>query len=147
MKIRVLLTITLSFIPGLAHMYLGRYKKGLGLLCVSVAAIVGWLFSAAIIIKCLMTVVYLVTAIPAALETLQIARGRQAALYTSQRWYIILLLLTTGFPALFLLWQSSYFSPKSKIAWTVAVPVLAVLFFTCLAAYWNQVEGFLERHI
>ena len=43
--------------------------------------------------------------------------------------------LIKGFFALPLLWQSTLFSKKSKWMWTVAVPVLAILYFIFLFFY------------
>jgi hypothetical protein len=48
--------------------------------------------------------------------------------------YIIVMLLTTGINALPLLWQSANFSRHAKMLWTIAVPLLAVLFF---GAVWH----------
>ena len=54
---------------------------------------------------------------------------------SESRFYITLLLLTRGFWALPLMWHSSSFTKRSKIAWSVAVPLLALLYFGLLIYY------------
>ena len=137
--------LLLSLVPGLSHLYLNRYKKAAGLLLISAGIGVTLLTSGSLVMKFLVAIIYVATAIPAALETYQMARMHKYTAYTSHRWYIVLMLLSTGFSALPLLWQSHVFSKPAKISWTIAVPILAVLFFTVLARYWDRIDSFLER--
>ena len=78
--------------------------------------------------------VYFLVMVPAVIETYALAKGGVSK-FSESKPYIVLLLLVTGFSALPLLWQSHVFSRRIKIAWSIAVPVLAVLWFCFLGAY------------
>lgn len=56
--------------------------------------------------------------------------------------YIAFMLLTAGFGALPLLWQSN-FSKRAKVIWTFMVPALAVVFFTVLYVFRDVLEQLL----
>ncbi|MBD3263770.1 MAG: hypothetical protein GF375_01550 [Candidatus Omnitrophica bacterium] len=137
-----LLTILLSALPGFSHIYLGRIKKGLSLLVIDTGMVLTLIFADSYIMTVIMVNIYFFTFLPACIETYQISKYGKGRTVTESRWYVVVLLLSTGFSALPLLWQSSLFSRKAKIGWTVAVPVLAVIFFTFLIRYWSVIETF-----
>lgn len=87
-----------------------------------------------------MLLIYGVTALPAVLETFLEAKGTVANPYRESRIYVIILLLTTSFSALPLHWQSPLFSRRGKMAWTLAVPVLAAIFFSLLYFFGRKLE-------
>ncbi len=138
------LTLVLSIIPGLAHLYLGKRGKALGLLVIDAGIFLTLIFSETLLMKVLMAGIYLVTFLPACLETYRMAQNRESWIKTDSKWYTSVLLLTTGFNALPLLWQSKAFSKRYKILWTLAVVVLAAGFFTVLTVFWNSIEDFLS---
>ena len=139
------LTLLLSPIPGLSHLYLGDKKKAVSLLIIDTGILLTLIFSKSLLMKVLMLGIYTITFLPACIETYQIAKYGKRLLNTNSQWYVILLLLTTGFSALPLLWQSDSFSKTGKIAWTIAVPTLAALFLFFLASQWNDIEQRLQN--
>jgi hypothetical protein len=134
----------LSILPGLSLVYVGKFKQALPLFIIDAGIILTVIFSGSYIMKILMAGIYLVTFFPPALESYQLVKYGRNTINTEAQWYVIVLLLTTGFTALPLLWKSGNFSKKAKIAWTVAVPVLAVLFFALLAKYWDNLDDYLK---
>ncbi len=143
-KRSLVLFFLLSILPGAAHLRLGDVKKGLALLCISVAAVLTALLTGSYLIRSLMGLIYFAAGVPAALQVCQIIAGRQTIDWNA-RWYIVLMLLMTGFSALPLLWQSELFSNRAKIAWSIAVPLLAVAFFGMLGKYNRELEAYLRR--
>lgn len=139
------LIIILAVLPGAAHAYLGNIKKTLVLFVIDAGIIVGLLFSKSYIMKVVVVNIYLFTPIPAAMETYQQAKKKKSRINTDSRWYVIILLLTTGFNALPLLWASKEFSHASKIIWSILVPLLAIAFFYVLIAYWQELDIFLKE--
>jgi hypothetical protein len=131
--------------PGAGHMCLGNRKKALSLFLVFAAVISGFVFSPSRLIKLLMVMTYFSISIPAWVETFQIARYGKKKIDTDARWYTVMLLLFTGFAALPLLWQNSNFSKKSKVIWSVAVPLLAVVFFGLIFMYRDLIETALSN--
>lgn len=91
-----------------------------------------------------MVLIYGVTFLPSCVESYQLARYGRNTVDTNARWYVTLLLLSTGFSALPLLWVSTQFSRTAKIIWTIAVPVLAIIFFSVLFRYWTFFEEYLQ---
>jgi hypothetical protein len=138
------LAVLLSVLPGLSLVYIGLPKKAIGLFVIDAGIILTIIFSDSYVLKCLMAGIYLVTFGPACLESYQIAKYGQNTIDTEARWYVTILLLTTGFSALPLLWKSGYFSKEAKIGWSIAVPVLAVFFFTVLANFWTELDHYLR---
>lgn len=134
-----------SLFPGIGHMCLGLNKKALALFIIFLGLISGFIFSDLLMIKTLMVMVYFSIAVPAGLETYQIAKYGKNNIDTDARWYTVVLLLFTGFAALPLLWQNDNFSKNSKILWSIAVPVLAIGFFTMIIKYRSVIETFLEK--
>ncbi len=145
MSYNVPLTLVLSLVPGLSQLYLGRPKKAAGLLIVTTGITLSLIFSDSYLMVLIMCNIYLFTSVPAGVESYQIARYGRNTIDTSSRWYVVILLLTTGFTALPLLWNSGNFSKKAKITWSIAVPVLAAVFFTVLIRYWNALEALLRE--
>jgi len=143
-KKSVLLVLILSIIPGLPQLYLGKFRKAVTLLIISVGVTVTFIFSGYYTVRTLMILVYSVTVIPACLESYQLAKYGKNTIDTGARWYVILLLFTTGFTAVPLLWRSDRFSRKGKIFWTGFVTLGAILFFTVLGVYWDILENFLR---
>lgn len=131
-------------LPGLNHLLLGDKKKALSLFVIDTGMFLTWIFSESLLMKMLMLGIYAITFLPAAVETYQRARYGYGLIDTNAKWYVILLLLTTGFSALPLLWQSDSFGKAGKIAWSIAVPTLAALFFFFLSSQWDHIEATLQ---
>jgi len=121
----------LSLIPGLGHFYLGRKKKAAALFVLSPGLLFGLHLTGGSVVSFLLLPPYLLVMIPAALESYQLAKGEVSVISRSKP-YIVLLLLTKGFWALPVLWQSHLFLKRSKVIWSVVVPTLAFLYFTFL---------------
>jgi lysylphosphatidylglycerol synthetase-like protein (DUF2156 family) len=141
----IYLTLGLSVLPGLSHIYLGEYHKVPGLFFIDAGIALTLLFSSSYVMSLLMVMIYFVTAVPASVESYQLARYGENTIDTGAKWYVTILLLTTGFAALPLLWKSDRFSKRAKAAWTIAVPLLAAAFFTILIRYWSYFESQLEK--
>ncbi len=139
------LALILSLFPGASHLYLGLVRKAVVLLIIDAGLVLTLIFSKSYLMKLVMANIYLFTAVPAALETTSLAQGKKSRIDTDATWYTVALLLTTGFSALPLLWQNPKFSRRFKIAWTVAVPLLALLYFWGLLLYWDTLEALLVR--
>jgi len=146
-KKSVLLTVIFSLLPGLSQIYLGDKKKGFFLLLIDAGIIFTLITSKSYLMRILMAGIFLVTFLPSAVESYQIAKYGERKIDTSSRWYVTILLLCTGFTALPLLWSSEKFSKKAKINWTVAVPILAFLFFSFLIKYWDMLENGVKKII
>lgn len=128
---RAVTAAVLSLVPGAGHLYLGQKKKGLVLLCVDMGIIL-ILFSTQIFLRLGGLVAYVVTMLPAVVECYRLAEHDRFEAVSEARWYVITMLLITGFSALPLLWQNARFSKNAKIAWTIAVPLLAAAYFAAL---------------
>lgn len=124
----------LSVIPGLGHLYVGKHRKGLSLLIIDAGIVLAVLFSKSTVISLLVFMLYLIIMIPAVADTFCYVKG-QVSRFAESRSYLVLLLLVKGFWALPLLWQSRVFSKRAKIAWTIAVPALAIAYFTLIVLY------------
>lgn len=146
---KVWLTVVLSFVPGLSFVYLGIWKKAVVLFIIDAGIALTFIFSGSYLAKLLALNIYLVTFMVPALESYQLARYGKKTVDSDARWYVTLLLLTTGFNALPLLWSSRMFSKKAKILWSIAVPLLAAVFVLLLVTYWQRADlflrGFLEK--
>lgn len=139
------LALILSIVPGLPHLYLRRIKKAVSLLVIDAGLILALFLSDSYLIKIIIANIYLFTFLPALLESYSIARDKKSRINTDSKWYVVILLLTTGFNALPLLWQNRAFSKKFKIIWTIIVPLLALLFAIGLFMYWNTLESLLAN--
>ncbi len=132
--------LALSFIPGLSLLYLGKVRKSVPILVIDLGIAAGFLFSGSYLLRLLLFNVYLVTFWVPCMESYQLVKYGVIRTDARTRWYVVVLLLTTGFNAIPLLWQSDKFTKKGKIAWTIAVPVLFVAFFGFLIRYWERGE-------
>ena len=127
-----LIAATLSLIPGLGQLYIGRIKKGAALLCIDAGLVVPLFLFPSRLTLIMMGGVYLFTMVPAALESYLIAKTGHTSSELNSKKYIVFILFTTGLTALPLLWQSARFSKRAKILWTATVFLLALLFFGAL---------------
>jgi TM2 domain-containing membrane protein YozV len=140
------LAVGLTIFPGLGQIYIGKSKKGISLLIITLGVLLTIIFTHSYIIYALAIMIYFVTMVPAAIEAYQIAKFGRNTLDLDSRWYVVLLLLTTGFSALPLLWQSPNFTRNGKVAWSIAVPTLAIIFFSCLAWLGPEIDIYLENY-
>ena len=129
-----ILAASLSVVPGAGHWVVGRKGKAVAFFAVDLGIVCAVLFLRSPIAILLACVTYFMIMVPAVIETWTIARGGISQ-FSESRPYIVLLLLTTGFSALPLLWQSHAFSRQIKIAWSIAVSALTILWFGFLGAY------------
>ena len=134
---------SLSLVPGVGHWVLGKRGKAAAFFAIDLGILGTLLFLRSPVAPLLAALVYFVAMVPAVLETYALARGGVSQ-FSESRPYIVLLLLWTGFSALPLLWQSHSFSRRAKIAWSVAVSVLAVLFFSFLGVYGMRLLKYAE---
>ena len=91
----------------------------------------------------LLVIVYLFVLIPAVLDSYRAGEGETAVVAGEQLWYVVMMLLAVGPLALPLLWQSRRFSRATKLAWTVAVIIIALLATYALVAIGPIVERLL----
>lgn len=129
-----LLVASLSLVPGVGHLALGKRGKAAALFVIDIGIIFSIFFLRSIAGRLLTCFCYLMAMVPAVIETYTLARGGVSR-FSESKPYILAMLLTEGFSALPLLWQSSAFSRRIKIAWSIAVPVLAVLYFCFLGFF------------
>lgn len=146
MRRRPWLAATLSLVPGLGHFYVGKNQKGWALLAMTAGAAAAGCFSEYRLVRLLAVFIYLLTSIPAMTETFQIAKTGRPPERSDGKPYVILMLLMTGMTALPLLWQSARFSRAEKTAGSVAVVVLAILFFGGLAWLGPGIEAWLRKY-
>jgi lysylphosphatidylglycerol synthetase-like protein (DUF2156 family) len=136
----VLAGLLSTLIPGLGQLFNGERTKGLALLCMTGGL---WLTIAANrspITRLLLGLLYLFILVPSIRDAAQTARGQAPAPAGNTAWYVILMLLTVGPFALPLLWQSLRFSRAAKIAWTIAVVLIALSFVFVMAALGPALE-------
>ncbi|MFA5159287.1 MAG: hypothetical protein WC484_02140 [Candidatus Omnitrophota bacterium] len=114
-------------VPGLGQFYLGERAKGWVLLCMGAGVVASLIVSHTAIGCFLMGGIYLAVVIPAALDAFQTASGRPRTFTADTIPYVIVMLFMVGPFAVPLLWQSRKFSTPAKIAWTIAVILIAFL--------------------
>lgn len=140
-RTRTIIVLLLSLLPGASHLYLRRPKKALGLLFITAGILATFVFSRSYTARAISCFIYVFTFFPSAFEAYNISReGHPVVFDINSPWYIILLLLMTGFSAVPLLWQSNRFSLKAKIMWTAIVTILAALFFSALIVFGDLIE-------
>ena len=127
---RPFIIVFLAIFPGLGHFCLHYRRKAISLFFVFILILVTFLFSRSLVIKGLMGFVYISLVISSAVESFYLAKGDHKNIFSVP--YIIFMLLTTGMSALPLLWESDLFTRFQKIVWTLAVALLAILFFSFL---------------
>ncbi|MCA9396693.1 MAG: hypothetical protein KC649_05940 [Candidatus Omnitrophica bacterium] len=142
-----MIAMVFSLVPGAAQIYLGRPKKGVGLLFIFAGICWVWIFSDSYLARLISIFLYGSVTIVPMIETYQILRYGKNTLDSDAAWYVVFLLISNGFAALPMLWQSRRFSRASKTAWTVAVPVLAFLYIAFLIRYWPDLERFLRAAV
>ncbi len=121
--------------PGLGQWYAGHRAGGAAMLCITLGLWVGLALALAgppamrsRFGAVMLLVVYGIAAVPAAVDAAQRAAGRETPLLANASvWYLLVMLASVGPLALPLLWQSPRLSRRAKIAWTIAVAVVAVL--------------------
>ncbi len=127
-------------VPGLGQCLLGQRSKGL-----STLAVVGGIIASVLLFHStgtllIMSLAYIALAIPSAMDARRVAAGQPEPAVSQTPWYIIGMLLMLGPFAVPLLWQSSRFSRRAKIGWTVAVLLIALLGVLALAAMGPMVD-------
>ncbi len=135
------LAASLSLVPGLGHLAVGRRGKAAALFAVDLGIICSIFFlrsNAGHLLTCFS---YLMIMVPAVIETYTLARGGVSR-FSESKPYIVTLLLMKGFWALPLLWQSRAFSKQIKIVWSIAVPVLAILYYSFLGLYGIRIYNY-----
>ena len=128
-KKRALIGSFFSIVPGCGHLYFRQWSKGLSLFVVDAALLAGVFLSNSSIIQVLMLIVYGVILF-SSISDMRVLSGLQPQnKFKDSKEFIAFLLLTTGVNALPLLWQSQAYGRFGKVLWTVAVSLLAILFF------------------
>ncbi len=121
-----LFVASLSLVPGIGHWIVGKRRKAAALFAVDFG-IVCWIFLLKTTAGRFLTFfAYLMVMAPAVIETYALAQGGISE-FSESKPYIVTLLLLSGLSALPLLWQSGVFSQRSKITWSIIIPVLAIL--------------------
>ena len=139
-----ILAASLSLVPGVGHWVIGKRGKAVAFFAIDLGIVCTVLFLRSPVAVLLTCFIYFMVMVPAVIETYTIARGGVSQ-FSESKPYIILLLLTTGFSALPLLWQSHAFSKRIKIVWSIGIPVLAVLWFSFLGVYGIRVFNYVKR--
>lgn len=136
---------SLSVVPGAGHIYLGRYWKA-GALFVMDSGVVLALHAAKSVAagSALFVFYYLLIGVPAVIECYHGAQNETSPLDRSQH-YIIVLMLVRGCWALPMLWHSRHFSKRSKIIWSIVIPLIAAAYLTVLYVNRLAILNFLER--
>ena len=137
--------------PGAGQIYSGDRPKGVALLCITaglwtsaILTIAGVTAARSALTMLLLVVVYLFVLIPAVLDAYRAGEGQTAVIAGEKLWYVVMMLLAAGPLALPLLWQSRRFSRATKLAWTVAVIILALLAIYALVVIGPIVERLLS---
>lgn len=125
---------SLSLVPGLGHLAMGKRGRALALFVVDFGILVSLYFLRSTLGRFLTFFSYLIAMIPAAVDTFALAHGK-ANRFCESKFYIVVMLLKEGFWALPLLWESPLFSKRNKITWSIAVPALALLYFSFLGFF------------
>jgi len=135
----------LSLLPGLGHWYAGKPRRAVAMLLVDVALVSGLLFSPWFIIKVFMVFLYVMSIVPAALESYGLVAGQaQAEKMSHSKLYVGVMVYFTGFWAMPLLWQTPAYSKTGKIIWTILTPFFTVAFFVLLAVYGPSMENYFQ---
>ncbi len=132
-----LFAASLSLVPGAGHLAVGKRGKAAALFAVDFGIVCSIFFLKSMEGRLLACFGYLMVMVPAVIETYTLAQGGVNR-FSESKPYILALLLMTGFSALPLLWHSSVFSRRIKIAWSILVPVFAILYFGSLSFFGMQ---------
>ena len=138
--------------PGAGQIYSGDRPKGVALLCITaglwasaILTMAGAAAAGSVLTMLLLVVVYLFVLIPAVLDAYRAGEGQTAVITGEKLWYVVMMLLAVGPLALPLLWQSGRFSRATKLAWTVAVIIIALLAIYALVVIGPIVERLLSN--
>ena len=138
--------------PGAGQIYSGDRPKGVALLCITaglwasaILTMTGAAAARSVLTMLLLVVVYLFVLIPAVLDAYRAGEGQAAVITGEKLWYVVMMLLAVGPLALPLLWQSERFSRATKLAWTVAVIIIALLAIYALVVIGPIVERLLSN--
>jgi hypothetical protein len=74
---RPIITLVLSLIPGLSHLYLGQIKKAIVLFIIDIGVGLALIFSQSYLMKLIMVNIYLFNFILVCLETYNYAKGKK----------------------------------------------------------------------
>lgn len=132
-------------LPGLGQLYNGERAKGIALLCMTLGIGVSAALFRSLFTLILLGLIYIAVLIPAVRDAVQVAAGRSAAFTGNRPWYVIWMLCMVGPFALPLLWQSRLSRP-AKLAWTIAVILVAVLSIVAAGAVGPVLEDLLTQH-
>ena len=140
------LSFLFSFlIPGAGQLYIGERAKGWTLLCMDVGVVVSLIFSHTGMAWFMTGGIYLAIMIPAALDAFRTASGRPRTFSGETRFYVIMMLFMVGPFALPLLWQSTRFSKKAKILWTLAVILIGLLAIATMMLSASFLDQFMKQ--
>ena len=127
-----------------------RSATGVALLCITagvwasaILTMAGVAAAGSALTMSLLAVVYLFVLAPAVLDAYRAGQGRSAAVAGERLWYVVMMLAAVGPLALPLLWQSRRFSRATKLAWTAAVIIIALLAIHVLVAMGPTLERLL----
>ncbi len=146
-SIPLLWGLLLAPFPGISHLLLKNYKKGLALLVIFCGAALTFSLTSSYLTKCLAIMIYVAILVPSFLEILQTQFSELNLIDADSKLYVIVMLLMTGFNALPLLWQNDRFSKLEKQGWSLTVTLLAVAFFAGLARYWHSLDSLIEQWV
>ena len=137
--------------PGAGQIYSGDRPQGVALLCITAGlwttAILTMASTAAVrsfLTMPLLVIVYMFVLIPAVLDGYRAGEGKTTVVAREKLWYVVMMLLAVGPLALPLLWQCRRFSRATKLAWTVAVIIIALLAIYALVVIGPTVERLLS---
>ena len=129
-----ILAASLSLVPGTGHWVVGKKGKAVSFFAIDLGIICMAFILRSPVALLLACFVYFAVMVPAVVETYVLARGGVVR-FSESKLYIVILLLVSGLAALPLLWESHSFSKQKKIAWSLAVLGLAILWFGFLGVY------------
>lgn len=137
--------------PGAGQIYRGDRPKGIASLCVTaglwasaMSTLYGGTAARSILTLPLLAVVYLFVLIPSVLDAYRASEGQTEVIAGEKRWYVVMMLLAVGPLAFPLLWQNRRFSRATKLAWTGAVILIALLAIYALVAIGPTLERLLS---
>lgn len=132
--------------PGLGQIYLKEQGKGWALLCMTLGIWASLFFSHSLIARILLGALYLFILVPAVTDAYQCAAGRPQTFTGDSLPYVVFMLLMIGPFAIPLLWQSPRFSKTAKIAWTVAVVIVALAAIAATTFMASFFDGLMKQN-
>jgi hypothetical protein len=135
----------MSLIPGVGHLATGHPWKALSLFVMDTGLVIALVHSKSWQTSLIVfSIFFFLIMIPMAYDAFKINENKGEKPPESQA-YIVLLLLCRGCWALPMLWQCNAFSKRKKIAWSVAVPTLAILWLSTLFYFRVPIIHIAER--